>query len=373
MEISYSQWIDYMFWKARGSGIPLSGNFELTARCNLDCKMCYIHKKENDSFVKSQELTTEQWISLAEQAQQKGMLLVLLTGGEPFIRPDFKDIYTACRKLGLLISINTNGTMITEEMVEFLKADPPRRINVTLYGASRETYEKLCGDGDAYDRVCWSIRAMKDAGINVKLNYSVTPQNLEDAQAIYDFAKENDLFIQTATYMFPPVRACEHKQCSIERLTPEQAAKARWMYDCERFSKEQLIERVKDMLAGKSIDDPDKECQELPTERIRCRAGATTFWVTYEGQMRPCGMMQVPTVDMMKCGFSDAWEQIRRERENIMIPAKCTACQWRNACELCPATCYAENGTFEKSPDYICEKTKAYLQIGQEWLNRIKD
>ena len=372
MTISYNQWIDYMFWKSYGSGIPLSGNFELTARCNLDCKMCYIHKKENDVLVRSKELTTEQWISMAEQAQEKGMLLVLLTGGEPFIRPDFKEIYSACRKLGLLVSINTNGTMLTEQMVEFLKSDPPRRINITLYGASRETYETLCGDGNAYDRVCWSIQALKEAGINVKLNYSVTPQNIQDAEAIYQFAKENDLFIQTATYMFPPVRACEHGHCEIQRLTPKEAAGARWEYDKVRFNTEQLMNRAKELLAGNSVEDPDKECQELPTERIRCRAGSTTFWMTYDGQMRPCGMMQVPSVDAMEIGFEEAWAQIRQEREKIMIPAKCTACSMKNACEFCPATCYAENSSFEISPEYICEKTKAYLQFAREWLQAVE-
>lgn len=372
MAISYSQWIDYLFWKAAGTGVPLSGNFELTARCNLDCKMCYIHKRENDSVVKNKELTTEQWISLAQKAQQKGTLLILLTGGEPFLRADFKEIYTACRKLGLLVSINTNGTLITEEMISFLKKDPPRRMNITLYGASRKTYEMLCGDGKAYDRVCHAVLALKNAGIRVKLNYSVTPQNIEDASAIYAFAKENDLFIQTATYMFPPVRACGQKSCVIQRLTPEQSGKARWEYDCYRFSKEELIVRIKDLLAGKAIEDSDQECQELPTERIRCRAGATTFWITYDGQMRPCGMMQVPSVDVMELGFDEAWQQIRKEREKIMIPAKCTSCQWKNACEFCPATCYAENGVFERSPDYICEKTKAYLRAGREWLKAVE-
>lgn len=370
MAISYSQWIDYMFWKATGAGVPLSGNFELTARCNLDCKMCYIHKKENDVLVKSKELTTEQWISLAEKAQQKGMLLVLLTGGEPFIRPDFKEIYTACRELGLLISINTNGTLITKEMVEFLKKNPPRRINITLYGASRETYAELCGDGNAYDRVCWAIRALKDAGINVKLNYSVTPQNIHDAIAIYDFAKENDLFIQTATYMFPPVRACENGSCSTTRLTPQQAAQARWQYDLFRHGEENMKKRMEKILAGERPDEWDAECQELPTERIRCRAGATTFWMTYHGQMRPCGMMQVPSVDALALGFDAAWNQIRQEREKIMIPAKCTSCKWKEVCEFCPATCYAENGTFEAAPEYICEKTKAWMECGFAYLRK---
>ena len=369
MAVSYAGWIEYMFWKSGNSGIPLSGTFELTSRCNLDCKMCYIHKRANDKAAMSKELSTQQWLSYAKEAKEQGMLLLLLTGGEPLLRKDFKEIYTECRKMGLLISLNTNGTLIDEEMVEFFKQDPPLRVNLTLYGASSETYEALCGDPTAYERAHKAVLMLKEAGIRVKINYSATPQNIHDIPKIYEFVKDHELMMQLATYMFPPVRACEHGNCSAERLTAVQSAEVLWNYDRLRFTEEALKQRVSDLLAGKSVDDPDKECQELPTERIRCRAGSTTFWVTYAGEMRPCGMMQVPTVDMLKCGFKKAWELIRQERENIMIPAKCTACQWKNACEFCPATCYAENGTYEESPEYICEKTKSYLKMGDEWLN----
>lgn len=372
MAVSYTQWIEYMFWKSGKSGIPLSGTFELTSRCNLDCKMCYIHKRANDAAAIKQELTTEQWISMAKEAKEQGMLLLLLTGGEPLLRKDFKEIYTACRKMGIIISLNTNGTMITEEMVEFFKKDPPIRVNITLYGASAETYKELCGDPTAYERAYKAVEMLTEAGIRVKINYSATPQNIQDIEKVYKFANDQELLMQLATYMFPPIRACEHGTCSAERLSAKEAAEVLWNYDCMRFPEEILKKRVSDIFAGKSVDDPDKECQELPTERIRCRAGHTTFWVTYDGQMRPCGMMQVPTVDVMGAGFEKAWEQIRQEREKIMIPAKCTACQWKNACEFCPAMSYAENGVYEQSPDYICEKTKAYLEIGYDWLKTLE-
>lgn len=368
MAISYSSFIDYMFWKSYGSGVPFSGNFELTARCNLDCKMCYIHKKENDSLVKTQELSTEQWIQLAREAKDQGLLLLLLTGGEPFLRPDFCEIYTACQKMGILLSINTNGTMITDEMVQFLKDNPPLRMNITLYGASKESYKNLCGDEHANERVYSTIKKLKQAGIRIKLNYSVTPQNMHDAEAIYQFAKEQNLLIQTASYMFPPVRALECSNCTSERLTPQQAGQARWNAELFRYEPEVLEKRIQMALQGEAVEDSDKECQELPTERIRCRAGATTFWITYKGEMRPCGMMQIPSVDTEILGFAKAWKLIREERNNIMLPAKCTSCRWNKICEFCPATCYAENHSFEIAPEYICQKTEAYLACGKAWL-----
>lgn len=330
--------------------------------------MCYIHKRANDPIVRQKELSTKEWLGLAAASQKRGMLLLLLTGGEPLLRPDFREIYAGCRKLGLLISINTNGTLMTDEMVEFLAKDPPMRVNLTLYGASPETYERLCGDPGAYARAYHAVEQLRQAKVPVKLNYSMTPLNQADMSAVYAYAKERQLLIQTATYMFPPVRACETGPCAIRRLSPEEAGKARFEYDCYRFEEEQLKIRLERILAGQQIENLDSECQELPTERIRCRAGSTTFWMTYDGQMRPCGMMQMPAVDARTVGFDSAWEQIRREREKIMLPAKCTACQWKNICEFCPAACYAENGHFETVPEYLCQKTHVYLLCGQKWL-----
>lgn len=367
-EYSYSQWIDHLFYKSTLAGVPLSGTFELTARCNLDCKMCYIHKRENDRTVMEQELSTGEWLSLAQQAQKRQMLLLLLTGGEPLLRKDFREIYTGCRKLGLLVSINTNGTLIDEDMVEFFRKDPPIRMNITLYGASRETYKSLCGDEYAYDRAYGAVLALKKAGIRMKINYSATPWNAHDLPEMYRFAKEHDLTLQTASYMFPPVRACELGACQTQkRLTPEESAKIRWEYEQFRFPEEALAQRTESMLAGLRVKDA-LECQELPTERIRCRAGSTTFWVTYDGQMRPCGMLEKPTIKMTGNDFDEAWAYTRKERENIMLPAKCTACKWKEICEFCPAVTYAETGHFEEAPEYICKKTEAFLELGANWL-----
>lgn len=368
MAISYTKWIESLFWKSENTGAPLSGTFELTARCNLDCKMCYIHKKANDMAVRKQELSAQQWIALAKGAKEKGMLLLLLTGGEPLLRSDFKEIYQKCHDMGLLISLNTNGTLLNQEMVEFLKESPPLRVNITLYGASKESYKALCADESAYERAYQAVSMLREAGIRVKINYSAMPQNVKDIPVVYQFAREQGLPLQVATYMFPPVRACEFGECSADRMSAEQAGKLLWNYDKLRFPEEILEKRIKAMLAGEVVSNHDQGCQELPTERIRCRAGSTTFWLTFKGEMRPCGMMRIPSVNLMKLGFNQAWKTIRQERENIMIPAKCTACRWKNACEFCPATCYAENGTFEKAPEYICEKTKTYLNSGKEWL-----
>ena len=195
MPSNYTRYIDFLTYKAAQAGIPLSGTFELTARCNLDCKMCYIHKKANDSLVKKSEMSAAEWIDIARTAQKAGMFLLLVTGGEPFLRPDFFEMYDEFKSLGLSVSINTNGTLITEKVVRHLAENSPARVNLTLYGASEETYSRLSGDETAFSRAYKAVEMLKEAKIPLKLNYSLTPMNKCDFDKICDFAEKNQLLL----------------------------------------------------------------------------------------------------------------------------------------------------------------------------------
>lgn len=370
MNNAYQLYSELLFAKAGGMGIPLSGTFELTSRCNLDCKMCYIHRRANDTKAIRQERSASEWLAIAEECCKAGTLLLLLTGGEPLFRPDFNEIYTGCRQLGMMVSINTNATLIDDKMVDFFVQNPPARINITLYGASPETYGALCGDPNAYNRVVRAILALKQAGVLIKINFSVTPYNRNDAEKVYTFARENGLGLQAATYMFPPIRACEQGCYLTERMTPLEAAEAQIQYDRFRFEADTLNARWQAQLAGIQLLDPDKECQELPTERIRCRAGNSTFWITWDGKLRPCGMMIEPSIDLQRGKLQECWQQLRLKRENIMVPSKCTSCELSHICDQCAALCYAETGSFTEVPKYICEKNRAYLLMAEQQLNK---
>lgn len=369
---AYQLYRQLLFAKADSRGVPLSGTFELTARCNLDCKMCYIHRRANDAAALRAERTAAEWLRLAEECCRAGTLLLLLTGGEPLLRPDFREIYTGCKKLGLMLSINTNATLLDERMADFLAADAPSRVNITLYGAFPDTYAALCGDPSAHARALRAIELLQSAGVPVKLNCSVTPYNRRDAGAIYAFAREHGLPIQTASYMFPPVRACEHGCFSAERLSSDEAAEEKLRSDLARFTPDELAERWGTLLRGEAVADPTGECQELPTERIRCRAGSSTFWVTWDGQLRPCGMLTSPTLPLTPGGFAEAWQRIRAARERILLPAQCTACSMKNACDQCAAVCQAETGEFTGVPEYMCRQTERYLQRVREEYDKLQ-
>lgn len=372
MRSNYEVYTTLLHSKAAARGIPLSGSFELTSRCNLDCRMCYIHKRENDAKVIRKEKTAQQWLALAKECQQAGMLMLLLTGGEPFVRPDFREIYEGCRKLGLMVSINSNGTLIDEDTIAFLTSNPPDRINISLYGASKETYQKLCGDAAAYDRVVRAISGLKKAGIPIKLNFGATPYNAHDMEAVFVFAKEHELSVQATSYMFPPVRACELGCYQADRLSAEEAATLRFELARLSLTEDELRDRLTRQLAGQVVSDGGDECQEPGSEKIRCRAGSSTFWVTWDWQMRPCGMMTVPSEEITRQGFAQAWTKIHASRERIPVPTRCGQCDMKHVCGQCAAKCFAETGEYSVVPDYLCEMTRTYLELGRQWLEKNK-
>lgn len=365
-EINYSLFIDGLFRQATEKGTPLSGSFELTSRCTLNCKMCYIHRSPNSKEALSEEKSTEWWIDLARRAAGKGMLLLLLTGGEPLIRKDFEEIYLACRNMGLLISVNTNGTLIDEQKVKFFSSNPPQRLNISLYGTSPETYAELCGDGDAFNKVIRAVKALKEAGVSLKLNYTITPYNQTDALKAYDLAKELGIPIQPVSYMFPPLRS----SCGAEtvRLSAEEAALAHFKWQSHHFSDPNDLRRFIEITKkGEAPREIEVDCLDSCGERIRCRAGSSTFWVTYDGKMTPCGMMVEPSVPIED--FDAAWSFIRAESEKIYLPPECKNCSLRKSCDICAAVAYAETGRFDCVPTYICEKAKVYNKLCRDVLS----
>ena len=351
---------EYLHAKAAQQGVPLSGTFELTPCCNMACKMCYVRMTKAEQEALSPLRTSQEWIGLGRIAKEKGMLYLLLTGGEPFLRQDFREIFQSLHHMGLILSINSNGTLINEETVEWLKQTPPSRINITLYGASDETYERLCGNPKGYTQVTNAIRLLKQAGISVKLNCSLTPHNASDVKQIFAFAQREGLIVQATSYMFPPLRRDESMVGFNDRFSPEDAA-----YHAANIARlmngdKQFLERMK--YGFPPVPSDSEECMDIGAgEEIRCRAGKCSFWVTWTGAFLPCGMMPVDGAsNVFAEGFETAWGHARQYVQSIRLPAKCATCEARDTCKACAAMVYTESGDFCTAPQYRCAMTKAY-------------
>ena len=361
---------EYLHRKASITKTPISGTFELSPLCNMDCKMCYIKmsKEKQESIARLR--TKEEWIELAQKAKEKGMLFLLLTGGEPFLVKDFKELYIELHKMGFCISINSNGTMIDEDVIEWLKHYPPMRINMTLYGASNETYGRLCNNPKGFTQVTKAISLLKENNIQVKLNCSVTPYNKDDLKQMMDFAQEHDLVIQATSYMFPPLRKDKTKIGQNNRFNAEDAA----FYGAYISAYSNGFDRFKDYIESGQLAlyDADDDCGVVEGDHMRCRAGITSFWMTWEGKMLPCGMIPDKGLDPWEVGFDKAWENAKNIVSEITLPVKCAGCGKKDECKACAAMVYTETGTYDKVPQYRCEMTKNYPEACKKVLKELE-
>lgn len=359
---------DHLYNKAAARRMPISGTFELSPVCNFACRMCYVRKtpqevRDHDRPI----LAYEDWLRIARQGREEGLLFLLLTGGEPLLWPRFWELYDELADMGMLVAINTNGSLIDGAAVEKLKRRPPRRVNITLYGAGDESYGKLCGAEGVFTRVDRAVRSLMEAGIPVKLNCSLTPHNAGDLEAIVGYAKELGLHLDLATYMFPPIRRDAASVGVNDRFTPEQTARYR-VRGIELQRGADACRSFLDRVRQGSAEPPGLEegCYDPVDGKIRCRAGSASFWITWDGHMTACGMMPEPKVDLTGREFADAWRELTRGAAQLRLSGICGRCENRELCHPCAAMAAAETGTSEGVPKYLCHVARELRRIARE-------
>lgn len=350
--------------KCAKEGVPVSGTFELTPRCNLFCKMCYVRMTPEEMEPIGRERTAQEWLSLAQEAKEAGMLFLLLTGGEPTLRKDFVEIYEGLAQMGFSISINTNGTLFRKEVREVFHRFPPAQVNITLYGTTSEEYEKLCGNAAAYDSVIAALDWLRKERILVHLNATMIPQNITQWDQFEKFAEDRNLELRMTTYCFPPAR---RKECrEFTRLSPEEAAEL----------------SVKDMLYREGVEVVRRRKENLQRQLssckldigdpIQCLAGKSQFWVSWDGSMVPCGMLSNPSIQPFKCGFEHAWRGLKNRTNSIRLCPDCTGCSEKMTCMNCAAVTFTETGRFDGKPEYMCRMNKAYRKALEKYSNEYK-
>ena len=351
---------------ARASAVkaPISGSMELLPLCNMNCKMCYVRLSPEEMKRQGNLHTWEEWLEAGRQMQRSGVLFLLLTGGEPLIFPEFRKLYLELRKLGFVLTINTNGTLIDEEWADFFAKYKPRRINITLYGASRESYGDLCGYPQGFDRVTNAVRMLRQRKVDVKLSTSVTPENVRDLEKMFAIARELEVPMGVDTYMMPASRERELPFSQQSRLGPEEAARARvqamkleWPEDFPEYARRQILEA--DMFVPESAEP----------RPVTCHAGNCAFSVNWQGQLHPCVILTEPSVNIFERGFQAAWEYLVKGMAPIRLHPDCSVCNLQGLCRTCAASALLEGGSYDAKPEYMCRYASETLRLLREEIH----
>jgi radical SAM protein with 4Fe4S-binding SPASM domain len=362
---------DFRLWakNKRSMRQLYSFDLELTARCNNNCRHCYINLPANDRNAEAKELTLAEIEHIAEQAVELGAFWVLLTGGEPLLRPDFADIYMLLKRKGLLVSIFTNATLVRPEHITLFKKYPPRDLEVTIYGASKETYQRVTRRPGSYAAFVRGLDALFAAGVKVRLKAMALRSNLQDMEAIASFGRKytKDYYrfdpVLHLRYDRDPLRNAEIQQ---ERLAPQEIV-ALECGDEKRFG---TMEKNHDTLINEAFTH--NGCDHL----FHCGAGNGSFNVGYDGTFRLCSDLWAPgtTVNLRETTLREAWEQlIPRVRDLRSHDAEylntCVKCPIINLCMHCAARAYLETGAMDGATPYFCAVAHARAESLQASLN----
>ena len=347
-------------YKAAINNIPLIGAFELLPLCNMDCSMCYIRLTTEEIKKNGCIRTCKEWLSVAEEMKKEGTLYVLLTGGEPLLYKEFEDIYSGLRNMGMIVSINTNATLINDKVADFLEKNKPRRVNVTLYGASNEAYEKLCHNPKGYDETIKGIKLLKERNIDIKINVSLVKDNMNDLPKMMDLADLLEIPISVYTYMYPKTRNRGKTFKDDYRLRPKQVAQIDNYVKCRTETEEEFMRKRYEILSVYEYEKNNEPPEFIP---LQCRAGKCSFWINWQGNMTPCVFLDNISTDVFKNGFKKSWSYIVQERKKILLPSDCASCEKRGVCQVCAASAYCETGSMDKKPSYLCDLTQEMLEI----------
>jgi MoaA/NifB/PqqE/SkfB family radical SAM enzyme len=353
--------------KAKEKGLPIAGQFELTARCNLQCKMCYVCSPANDRVAMESELTSKEWISLAKQARDAGMLYLLLTGGEVFLRQDFREIYEAVSNMGFNIIIYTNATMITPEIAKWLGRIPPSRVEVTLYGASEETYKSVCGNPEAFKYAKRGIDLLLNEGISLEMRTTIIRRNIQDFDELRKFAQDRGINLGLVNYISPR-REGINTYPEMERLSAEEQTKFDLYAErCFNENKNDFDDKKEENERLIKVNNNHIEKEgESTNNAFNCGAGKYTFWIKWNGAMTPCGSIDQPEVFPLKKEFKDAWIEMQHLCNSVPICVQCKQCELYQYCPSCPARLKNETGFYDKSSSYLCALAKENYKLKAE-------
>jgi MoaA/NifB/PqqE/SkfB family radical SAM enzyme len=202
--------------------VPIEGTVETTYRCNLNCVHCYVNEPAESREERERELSLERLKGLVDEIVAEGTLFVLFTGGEVLVRPDFPELYLYARSKGLLVTIFTNGTMITDRIADLFAEHPPDKVEISLYGMTKETYDRVTRVPGSFEKCLAGIRRLVERGVPTTLKTMALTWNHHEIEEMEAYAKSLGLVFRFDSSLNPRVDCGANRNSELQ-LDPERA------------------------------------------------------------------------------------------------------------------------------------------------------
>lgn len=337
----------------RKEHFPWSGHFELTYRCNLNCIHCYCKGSED----KSRELDTKEIKNIIDIIYKEGCLFLTFSGGEPLVREDFLEIYSYAKEKGFITTIFTNAALFTKKIIDYLKKSPPHRIEITLNGITKETYESITQVRGSFFKVTENIKALAKGKLPLKIKSNSLKQNKGEIFKIKKWTEDllgrpsdNKYFFQYDTMIYPRLNG--DKTPLDYRLSFEEMQE----------SKIQDSDMWKEYQKGLHIDMP-----KLTRDKkflYHCNSWFTNFFINPYGRLKFCEFSEKFSVDLKTTSFREGFYKIFPNilNERFKTDSMCINCGLRPVCCQCPAKAALETANEEHPVKYYCGMAEAFAK-----------
>jgi heme b synthase len=338
--------------------------WEITRNCNLACVHC---RAAAENIQYEGELDTQAAKRLLDQIADVGSPIIILTGGEPLLRPDIFEVARYGTDKGLRMVMAPNGTLITKEKAAKMAASGIKRISISLDGATRDKHDAFRGVSGAFDGAMRGIELAKGAGIEFQINTTITKTNLAEIPAIMELAVSLGA---VAHHIFLLVPTGRGKYIVDKEISAEEYEQTlNWFYDqrdkyplqlkatCAPHYYRILRQRARE--DGKTVSF---ESHGLDAVTRGCLAGTGFCFISHTGIVQTCGFLHVNCGDITKQSFGDVWRnsEVFKEMRNFsQLGGKCGLCEYRRVCGGCRAR------AFEACGDYMAEEPLCSYQPNQ--------
>lgn len=340
-------------WKGKTPSL-VKLDMELTERCNNNCIHCCINLPADDVEAKEKEMGADEIKRILKEAVPLGCMSVRFTGGEPLLREDFEELYIFARKLGLKVLIFSNATLITLHLVElFSKIPPLKKIEVTVYGMKKSSYEAVTRVDGSFEAAWQGINLLLEYKIPFVVKSALLPPNKAEIEEFEKWAATIPGIDKPPSYsMFFDLRCRrdEEKNKIIKslRVSPKEGLKVL------RRNKDKYIKEMREFCSKFMYPAGDK--------LFSCGSGLAGGCADAYGNFQPCLLLRCPSckynlkLGTLKEALVDFFPKLREMKAaNADYLSRCARCFLKGLCEQCPAKSWMENATLDTPVEYLCE------------------
>lgn len=306
---------------ARKKVIPISVLIEVCHSCNVNCIHCCLSDHTKIGMV------LEQYEQLFDQLVEAGTFFVILTGGEPFVRPDFIKIVTAARKRRLSVTIFTNGTLLTRETIMELKSLYVQEIHISIYSSDERIHDSITQSRGSFKKSIWAIKELVKSGITVRIKCPLTNISAQDINGIKNLASELGVDIQFTTV----ITAKDDGDKTVYSL---------------RLTRDQLRLALLDPEISEHVNEPTRFQEN--TNYIPCDTVLNGGSVDPYGNVYVCNQWQIKGGNVLQSSFGEIWKNSsifqRMRAERLSDLNECKNCNLFQFCTRCPGLALLEDG-----------------------------